>query len=283
MSLTAIGFRRWLRHTVAFSVLLAAIGTVVAVAWQGRTPRARIALASRDVFLGEGAPGDVIEGIIRVVNEGRAPLTISALESSCDCTVVSPEAPFTVAPRSAQDLRVGVHLRYEGERRSAVLRVVSDDPSEPQLTLRVGAAAPKVFIVSPPSIDFGSPLVGTTRQQVIQVFHPDGSAFSDPTGFEGTVTLASDAPVGPLQSEVVVRWLLAGRELMVPVSTNITRLVQTVPAHVFLEAGTNAHEVDVFFKRSDQRALGEFIGVEAPARVDAEEESDGLPIRGGFA
>jgi hypothetical protein len=102
-------------------------------------------------------------------NTGTAPLTVTALTvNNARFSVVSPAAPFTVAPGAQQDGTLRFSPTAAGAQQGS-FTIVSNDPTRSRITVALagtGAAAPAdapAITVSPAALEFGPVNVGQTK------------------------------------------------------------------------------------------------------------------------
>ncbi len=172
---------------------------------------------------GRVARGDVIEHAFEIRNEGDAPLKIERVKPTCGCTVASYDE--VIAAGKSGMLRAKVDTAEFRGPIAKSIRVFTNDASNPELTLVVKADVRAQVDVSPgyarfvvvQGEDYGSkrqivwapdfPTLNITRVispfDFVQVTHrqlePGDSDYrKDSNRWEVSVTLAEDAPMGPM-------------------------------------------------------------------------------------
>ena len=113
-----------------------------------------IALSHTRLDLGEGRPGEQLEGSFTVSNRGSEPLEFK-LSASCGCAFVRPMAG-TLAPAQSQTITLGIRLPATiNSEKSAQILIRSNDPHQPQVGCTATARAPAPWEVSPTHVNFG--------------------------------------------------------------------------------------------------------------------------------
>jgi len=96
-------------------------------------------------------------------NEGKAPLVISNVQSSCGCTAAKPSKPQFEPGESGE-----IQVTYDPKGRSGVqakdITVVCNDPSRPSFSLKITADVWPLIKVMPPSLSFGNIKAGDRPQ-----------------------------------------------------------------------------------------------------------------------
>jgi hypothetical protein len=113
-----------------------------------------IAVSHTRLDLGEGRPGEQLEGSFTVSNRGSEPLEFK-LSASCGCAFVRPMAG-TLAPGESQRITLGIRLPQAiNSEKSTRVAIQSNDPRQPQVICAATARAPAPWEVSQTCIDFG--------------------------------------------------------------------------------------------------------------------------------
>ncbi len=123
----------WLPCLIALTALWAACGP---------GGEADIALAEVKADLGAVPNGEARTVTTEVLNEGRAPLTIEAVTTSCGCTSASIE-PMTIPPGQAGVLSISYDSGAHGPQFAGPVErqvfIASNDPDERELVFEVTA------------------------------------------------------------------------------------------------------------------------------------------------
>ncbi|MDH3793226.1 MAG: choice-of-anchor D domain-containing protein, partial [Rhodospirillales bacterium] len=116
-------------------------------------------------------------GLVNIRNLGDADLTVTTLTlgGSLDFQLNNPdqEPPFTIRPGRSASIGVD-YIPSDGGVDAGTLDVASDDPDEPVVQVVLsgsGAVGTPDIDVSPPSIDYGSVLVGTRQFGFVTVWN----------------------------------------------------------------------------------------------------------------
>jgi len=113
-----------------------------------------IAVSHTRLDLGEGRPGEQLEGSFTVSNRGSEPLEFT-LSASCGCSFVRPMAG-TLAPGESQRITLGIRLpQAVNSEKSTQVAIQSNDPRQPQVVCAAAGRAPAPWEVSATVIDFG--------------------------------------------------------------------------------------------------------------------------------
>ena len=78
----------------------------------GKRGGPRLRLATHAVFLGDGLPGETVNGSFEIDNVGREPLTFQLLQG-CGCTTLEPRTG-TVPVGESLEIKVGLRLAGNG-------------------------------------------------------------------------------------------------------------------------------------------------------------------------
>lgn len=82
--------------------------------------------------------GQVIDTEFKYTNTGKSDLVFRKFESSCGCTTVSPQG-MTVKPGASGSLKVTFNSAGKRNRQNNTITVVSNDPKNPRIMLRMNA------------------------------------------------------------------------------------------------------------------------------------------------
>jgi hypothetical protein len=110
------------------------------------------------------------ETAFEFVNRGDKPVTITSVDTSCDCLEATPSAR-TIAPGASGTInaRFTVGDRFGAYRRTII---VSTDEGQEPVALSVELEVPEIATVSPRSVEWK--LNGSTAEQVIEINVADG-------------------------------------------------------------------------------------------------------------
>jgi hypothetical protein len=179
----------------------------------------KITLDPATLDFGPVPPGSSKTLPLRILNDGDAPLTVSGVlpilgvpgtNFSFDPTI---SFPFTIVPSSSQALQITYYAGVAGEPAYNEVNIVSDDPTNPRIRLRLTglSGGPRLVFDPDDRIEFGLVTDPTAQRQVTirnegsvdlhvePVFLKNGSAFAliDPP-----TTLSTIAPGGSLDLQI---------------------------------------------------------------------------------
>lgn len=97
-------------------------------------PLPDVRLEETELSFGELIAGDAVERVVTVYNDGEAELRVSVSDPSAPFAVTSPE--LVIAPGSSVELAVRFEPTAGGEQ-AAVLNLLTNDPDEPHLVVRL--------------------------------------------------------------------------------------------------------------------------------------------------
>jgi hypothetical protein len=113
-----------------------------------------VAVSHARLDLGEGRPGQQLEGAFTVTNEGTQPLKFK-ISASRGCSFVRPMGG-TLPPGASRAIRVGLRLPATvGSEKNTQVVVESNDPRQPRVSLLASAGAPAPWELSEPQMNFG--------------------------------------------------------------------------------------------------------------------------------
>jgi hypothetical protein len=248
---------------------------------------------AQGMHLGEGKPGDLLDGTFMIRNIGSKPLTFQ-LKAGCRCAWVTP-AEGSVEPGGEQAIHVGVRLRKKGQDENSSIWITSNDVDAQTVGYPISARCPKGFLVEPAALHFGNVLKGTASSQLLKISRlgadgdvrclqltTSGSAVklsrrqSAPDTAQWDVVLASVASPGDINA--TIRILAAdGEEQVVPVFANVCQPLLGSPRSFFLPAIRDQKEDATFsciVTRFDGKPLARLTKVELPRWLEA---SDACP------
>lgn len=123
----------------------------------------------KQVFdLGFAGPGEKITHTFKFVNTGTAPLKISRISTSCECTAVLPSTRDIPPGGSGEIHATFVTKRYEGKQEETVT-VYSNDPVKPEIILTILGIIKTEVAVIPQGINFGNVKKGATASGRVQL------------------------------------------------------------------------------------------------------------------
>jgi Protein of unknown function (DUF1573) len=106
------------------------------------------------IDLGDGEPGQLLQGSIKLENTGSSLLTFTA-QRSCGCTSLDPNRG-TIASGGHAEIKVGVRLpEYSNSSRSVYVKITTNDPSMPDRQCTLLARSRASVDVSPGALYFG--------------------------------------------------------------------------------------------------------------------------------
>jgi hypothetical protein len=80
--------------------------------------------------------GQSVDYIFQFKNTGKSDLVIRKTKASCGCTVINPSKSL-LKPGETADLKVKFNSTGKLNRQNKSITVITNDPSQPQVTLRV--------------------------------------------------------------------------------------------------------------------------------------------------
>ncbi len=190
-------------------------------AQEAKAPQTIVAASVVDV--GRIAKGETIEHTFEIRNEGDAPLEITRVKPTCGCTVA--EYDEVIEPGAVGSLRAKLDTSEFRGPIAKSIRVFTNDAGNPELTLVIKADVQAQIDISPGYARFvvvHGENYGTRKQIVWSPDHPqleliqatspypfvevahrklepgDSDYRKDANRWQVDVTLASDAPVGPM-------------------------------------------------------------------------------------
>ncbi len=218
--------------SVRTSTLFAAVLLAAAAAGAQGTPAGapKMVVPATTVDVGKVAQGDVVDGDFKIVNEGTALLKIEAVRPSCGCTVA--DFDKEIAPGATGNIRIHLDTRdYSGPTSKSVL-VMTNNPDPASVTLIIKAdVSPYVEILPKPMVRINTLQKEKGEQKLVVVALEDRPDFKvievtkksefltvttrklagddlvkdkPAQQYEVTVAVAENAPVGPIQDELVI-------------------------------------------------------------------------------
>lgn len=147
-------------------VLIGTLGCIALAVRHSRVPA--VSFDHLSVDFGESSPGEQLERIFRISNTGRAPLRISRVSSTCDCSTTTLSRD-ELAPGESAELKAIVKVRKFSYSTIAKVAVHTNDPKRPVTILSLEARVSPRFELLPSHIDFGSVPYGTPRALELRV------------------------------------------------------------------------------------------------------------------
>jgi hypothetical protein len=251
--------------------------------------------------LGQGKPGEVLEGTLRLRNIGSE-LLLFEFDPNCGCTHIRP-SQGEIEPGEALEVHVGIRLR-KGRNERVHVSIQTKDPKKPFAEHTFVAACPAPILIAPSAIDLGDVAQGTSRTSTFQIFDPQGKPFpsrlsvvaetSSPhlsceraDSGEGAfmVTLNSNAPRGYFKGEIVIRLPDSELQETVTVVARVQGATMVSPARILLHLDSETkkpRDAFVLVWRTNGDPLGGLISKETPVGVAIEEINDNVPKRRCF-
>jgi len=118
-------------------------------------PAPKIAFDSQEFDFGRVDSGDSIEHAFTFKNEGQGDLTIKQVRSSCGCTAAL-VSNKTIEPGKSGEINTTFKTKgYQG-RVTKTVRVQTDDPGNPNITLKISGTIVAEVMMEPRSVNFGN-------------------------------------------------------------------------------------------------------------------------------
>lgn len=251
-----------MRRATHLAILTLALGAVPILpglpvrATEG-TPTAVVAEPVVDA--GKVPVGEPVEVEFTLQNRGTAPLEISQVRPACGCTVA--EYDETIAPGATGTVRAVVDTTSLVGPNAKAVTVYTNDPDNPRIQLTIKSNPQPFLVVEPGYARFTSFVHGEEDQTHSQLLWTDDFDALEITGIEtpedwveasyrpateaersaqGTgnqwridVTLAQEAPVGPVADRVLVRTNHPRQKsIEIPVSGFVRPMVAVTPQDV---------------------------------------------------
>ncbi len=128
-----------------------------------------IAFETEAMHMGVIANDDVTAKPLKVMNRGKATLTINDIQPSCACTLGSiPEEDSAIAPGGEATINVLVNpFRIPSFHSKKTLTILSNDPHRPSVTVSVEVDIDPEILVLPDELDFGAVAKGEPIQRKV--------------------------------------------------------------------------------------------------------------------
>lgn len=240
--------------TLMLTLGLLAVGTLASA----ENPP-KLVIDEKVIDLGEIPQGVVKDVVFTLRNEGGTTLHVRSVRPSCGCTVA--EFDEVIEPGSTGEVRAKLDTSNFKTAISKSIHVMSDDPMNPTMTLVIKAVVQPVIDVLPRAlVRFNAlqkekavqkvVLVGTKLSGDFQVtgVTSDNDAVDvsykklgegeriegkSDSQYEVTISLADDAPVGPISSVVTVGTSVPeAKEVEIKVFGVLRALLQVTPPEV---------------------------------------------------
>lgn len=211
------------------------------------------------VDAGEVPVGERVEAEFTLENRGTAPLEIVRVRPACGCTVA--EYDETIAPGATGSVRAVVDTTNLVGPNAKAVTVYTNDPDNPRIQLTVKSNPRPFLVVEPGYARFTSFVHGEEAESQPQLLWADDFEGLEVTGVETPepwigasfrraaeaersedgagpqwridVTLAPEAPVGPMADRVVVRTNHPRQTTIeIPVSGFVRPMVAVTPPRV---------------------------------------------------
>lgn len=285
---------RFAAPILAFTACLAALARAGDPPPPAPGPAPRLVFEAKDWSFGKEIAGATVEHVFKFKNAGDAELLIRRVKPSCGCTaaLLSRER---LAPGDAGEVRVTFATRDRPLGSQDVqVQVFSNDPGDDHVAvLHVRGETANLLQVVPTAISFQPFLHGTKKEGKISILPLDvpavalvGVECSDPAlrvdsqpfersgkkGFELTVTVPPEAPIGKIDARLLVKTDHPKQPLVyVPVFGTIHGRISVFPERLLLFAqDIVAHEPVITVQRLAGEGLLPIEAVEAPPYLAAE-------------
>ncbi len=128
-----------------------------------------IAFETEAMHMGLIANDDVTVKPLKVMNRGKATLTINDIQTSCACTVGSiSEQESAIAPGGEATISVLVNpFRIPAFHSKKTLTILSNDPHRPSITVSVEVDIEPEIALLPDELDFGAVAKGESVQRTV--------------------------------------------------------------------------------------------------------------------
>jgi hypothetical protein len=147
-------------------------------------PRAHVAKRLQDI--GTVLEGDKANVSWLLQNQGRADLVITGTRTSCGCAVVQLKDDQKIVP-PGDVLELVVQFDSRGRRgvQNKTVTVLTNDPAEPELTLRFKAAVQNLYEIQPPTaiVNLRAVRRGEAVRRTIDIYPGPGRKAVKITGF----------------------------------------------------------------------------------------------------
>jgi len=255
----------------------------------GDGPQGPLVVATPELYIGEGKPGEVVMGTIPLENVGPTEVRIQETRRGCQCTALEPEAPFTIPPAGVQNVTVRIKLPNHGEEIQERVVFLTDDPEAVPLAVTFRARIERPFLVSPARIDFGDVRPKTVVRATFLVLtttgkpHPTADRLEVAAGAPWVtvhrragdttpryeVTLGETAPVGEQTASVTVKDPRVGYETSVAVLVRVRPLIVAIPSVLRLtsEQASQSGEMRWLIRRTDGKPLGRLKSFQGPKHL----------------
>ena len=215
--------------TVLLAIVALALLASVTVAQEAEGGGPKMVVADKILEFDTVAQGEVIEANFKIVNEGSEPLLVKAVRPTCGCTVA--EFDKEIAAEGEGWVKAKLDTSgFSGPITKSIL-VVTNDPENPSVSLVIKAEVQPYIDVDPrPLVRFSTVQLSevTDKLKVTtpmdQEFHitkvessvpyvtasvrklEAGELVPDrnPSQYEITVTMSGEAPVGPINAELLI-------------------------------------------------------------------------------
>ncbi len=254
--------------------LPAVVALVLAVGPAAAGPRIAFDSVSFDwgtVFEGSGA-----SHTFEMRNEGDATLEITNVQTSCGCTVAS-DWPKTLAPGAKGSVTASVNTSHRRGYSMTMVTVVSNDPENPQVRLRIGGLVQALVTFTPgPAVSFDGIGIGESAVRSLDVYPLEGHTFvienakgTNPhveaswkearneqgtAGYRLSLTLKDTAPAGQVNDMVRVIGLFDGQTKMdqpVSVRGDVVGQITVTPDRLAFSKGGEEETLTVTLKRRE--------------------------------
>lgn len=126
---------------------------------------------------GEVRQGDRLEQTFRLRNNGKVPLEILNVKTSCGCTVAK-TATEKLLPGESTDLQVVFDTASFSDRTSKTVYVSTSDPVRPTTAITLKADIRPEVVLEPAIIDFGALVPGESKSSAVQLRNQGRKSFN---------------------------------------------------------------------------------------------------------
>lgn len=281
-------------HLAILTLILAALPVLPALPARAADDAPVAVVAQPVVDAGKVPVGEHIEAEFTIENQGTAPLEITQVHPACGCTVA--EYDETIAPGAKGTVKAVVDTTSLVGPNAKAITVYTNDPENPRLQLTVKSDARPFLTMEPGYARFTSFVHEDRDQTNPQILWTDDFDELEITGAESTqpwieaayrpateaelsdkgsgnqwridVTLAKEAPVGPVAERVLLRTNHPQQKVIeIPVSGFVRPMVAVTPPDV------NFGKVDP----SDEQQWGILVRNFGSAPLEIEDVSSTVP------
>lgn len=225
-------------------------------------PAPKIAFDSTEFDFGRVDSGDSIAHAFTFRNEGQTDLTIKQVRSSCGCTAVL-VTDKTIEPGKSGEINTTFKTKgYQG-RVTKTVRVQTDDPDNPNITLKISGTIVAEVMMEPRSVNFGNIKSGEEAvREVTLSFAPGKTISIKDLSSTSAFFKVETQPLDEGEEGVVVR-ITADRAL--PIGRNTERITiltssermgtLQIPVYAFVQGDIAISPQILSFRKSGSTGL----------------------------